>query len=402
MTKILYISSLCSDKLLDYIFKTANQKPEQAVQKFHKLVVNGFANNKDNCSVETLSTIPVVSSTHNRKVWILGSERNNGIKYNYVPTININRVKNLVVFIYSFFKIWWWCIFKLGKERVLVCDVLNISISLASVLAAKLSFTKRITIITDLPGLIVTNKTKTKKIASTGFHSIFSYMVSNFNGYVLLTKQMNAVVNKKERPFMIMEGLVDMNMQSSKNDLKLKSEEKIIIYAGGLYEKYGVKNLIEAFKMTTDPLARLHLYGTGEMVENMNAHIGNDDRIVFKGMLPNNVVVQDQLKATLLVNPRPTHEEFTKYSFPSKNMEYMVSGTPTLTTKLPGMPHEYDEYVYLFENETIEGMHNTIATILAKSKEELHEFGQKAKEFVLTKKNNAAQTLRIINFVNSL
>ena len=29
----------------------------------------------------------------------------------------------------------------------------------------------------------------------------------------------------------------------------------------------------------------------------------------------------------------------------------MVSGTPVLTTKLPGMPKEYDDYVYIIEDE---------------------------------------------------
>ena len=60
--------------------------------------------------------------------------------------------------------------------------------------------------------------------------------------------------------------------------------------------------------------------------------------------------VAEELKATLLVNPRPTTEEFTIYSFPSKNMEYMASGTPLLTTKLPGMPEEYHQYVLAILN----------------------------------------------------
>ena len=64
------------------------------------------------------------------------------------------------------------------------------------------------------------------------------------------------------------------------------------------------------------------------MVEKIIACSKKDNRIVFKGMVPNKIVVEDQLKATLLVNPRPSIGEFTRYSFPSKNMEYMVSGTP--------------------------------------------------------------------------
>ena len=40
--------------------------------------------------------------------------------------------------------------------------------------------------------------------------------------------------------------------------------------------------------------------------------------------LRNDRVVEEQLRATLLVNPRPTTEAFTKYSFPSKNMGQAV------------------------------------------------------------------------------
>jgi hypothetical protein len=35
--KILYISSVCSPKVLEYIFNTAIIKPGQAIQKFHRV-----------------------------------------------------------------------------------------------------------------------------------------------------------------------------------------------------------------------------------------------------------------------------------------------------------------------------------------------------------------------------
>jgi hypothetical protein len=42
-----------------------------------------------------------------------------------------------------------------------------------------------------------------------------------------------------------------------------------------------------------------------------------------------------------------------KILFSSKNKEYMVSGTSTLTSNLPGMSEEYKQYVYLIEDETV-------------------------------------------------
>ncbi len=47
-------------------------------------------------------------------------------------------------------------------------------------------------------------------------------------------------------------------------------------------------------------------------------------------------------------------------------MEYMVSGTPLVTTSLPGMPEEYKDYVYIFTEENVYGIYSTLKLILSK------------------------------------
>ena len=110
-------------------------------------------------------------------------------------------------------------------------------------------------------------------------------------------------------------------------------------------------------------------------------------------------VVQLQKEVTLLVNPRPTGAEYTKYSFPSKNMEYMVSGTPVLTTNLPGMPIEYKKYVYLIDDESVEGLSEMLRTVLSKPREELLKKGVEAREFVLNNKNNIMQAQKVLEIL---
>ena len=144
-----------------------------------------------------------------------------------------------------------------------------------------------------------------------------------------------------------------------------------------------------------DQDARLWLFGSGDLVNEIEKYEEKDIRIKYFGVVPNEHVVKEQLKATLLVNPRPSMEEFTKYSFPSKNMEYMASGTPVLTTPLQGMPQEYNDYVYLFEDETVEGMSKTLARILIQDKRELYDKGISAKKFVMKEKNNVVQAGKI-------
>lgn len=404
MINILYVSTVCSEKVLDYIFETSIKKPIQSIQKFHRLLVQGLGlQSGDTVFVETLSSVPVIPNNHKRKIWLLPSEKHKNVTYKYIPFINIKYLKNITIFINTFFKTLAYNLSKRNQGKIVICDILNTTITFAALLACKVTFTKTIAIVTDVPGLLMDKPHQKKdKWLSVISSSITSFMLHRFDGYILLTDQMNSVVNPNNRPYIIMEGLVDIEMSHSSPTLELKHPEKVLIYAGGLYQKYGIKMLIDAFKMLKDPNLRLHLYGTGEMAPNMDTFIGPDPRIKFFGMVPNNVVVTEQLKATLLINPRPTIEEFTKYSFPSKNMEYMVSGTPIITTKLPGMPTDYYPYIYMIENETVEGVYHALETALSKTNEELLNFGLASKKFVINFKNNKKQAERILNLIKEV
>ena len=226
-----------------------------------------------------------------------------------------------------------------------------------------------------------------------------NYIINKFSSYVFLTEQMNKLINTKSKPYIVIEGQVDINMKDMPNRLINKYEKKIIHFAGGLHIRYGLKILVEAFIRANIENAELHLYGSGDFELELKELCKDNLKVKYFGIVPNDYIITEQLKSTLLVNPRPTDQEVTKYSFPSKNMEYMASGTPVLTTKLPGMPKEYYDYVYLIEDETEEGIVKTLKEVLNKSSEELHEIGFRAKEFVIKEKNNINQAEKIIELI---
>lgn len=66
------------------------------------------------------------------------------------------------------------------------------------------------------------------------------------------------------------------------------------------------------------------------------------------------------------------------------------------------MPKEYYKYVYIFENETIEGLKNAIIKLIDTPREELIEKGKQAQGFVLINKNNIIQTRKIVNMIIKL
>lgn len=391
---ILYVSALSSERIINDIYVKTQDNPGFAVQKFSRLLVRGIQEN--NVAISSLSSPPITSKYTSNK-WIkLPDEYEENIMYKYVPYLNIPVLKNLCVFLYTFFYILFWGLGK-SKDKVIICDVLTVGLSLGALLATKFNGVRCVGIVTDIFGLMV------------GAHSFKAYIaarvnqwyVTLFDKYILLTEQMNAKVNPHKKPFIIMEGLCDNSLLSETRPIVEKAVPRVVLYAGGIHERYGLKMLAEAFIRANISNAILLYYGSGPYVETFKELSLRHDNLVYGGVAPNNVILEEEYKASLLVNPRFTTEEFVQYSFPSKNMEFMSSGTPLLTTKLPGMPKEYYPYVYLFQEESVEGYTTVLKEVLGHSDDELNELGLKAKNFVLSSKNNIIQAKRIIEFIKS-
>ena len=180
---------------------------------------------------------------------------------------------------------------------------------------------------------------------------------------------MNGRVNPKGKPYVVLEGHADIAM-AQRRPLPKRSP-RTCLYAGSVRKIYGLDRLVEGFLLADLPDTQLLIYGPGDYVPELQALAQKDSRIVYGGMLLSGQVVEEEMKASLLVNPRPTDEEYVQYSFPSKTMEYMASGTPVLTTDLPGMPREYLPYVNLIREETPQGIAKALTEVFAQPEEAL-------------------------------
>ena len=103
-----------------------------------------------------------------------------------------------------------------------------------------------------------------------------------------------------------------------------------------------------------------------------------------------------------MVNPVKSSEEFTRFFFPSKTLEYLASGTPTLMAHLKCMPNDYKQYLYYFDNESAEGMAKRIVEICEKPSDELKNFGKSASNFINKYKTPKPQVEKIISFLKQL
>ncbi len=226
--------------------------------------------------------------------------------------------------------------------------------------------------------------------------------IQNANKYIdffaLYTKQMAEYLGiKNKNNWVVIEGAINSNNYTYIEKNHEENENKICLYAGNLSRKYNINLLVEAFLLASISGYKLCFIGDGDMVPFLKEMQVKHDCISFVGSVsPNDAFIMMQ-KAYLLVNPRPSTEEYTLYSCPSKTLEYMASGTPVLSTRLAGIPDEYFKYIYCINDESVEGIKKALLNVLKKNANELTEKGQLAKEFILKHKNPRVQAEKLLS-----
>ena len=373
---ILYISNATSYLIYDELFASGKIAPSYQMQKFNHNLIVGLSG-KDR--VTALSALPYLNVKAERIDRTIDNVRYIGIKNS---TGHMHKPMNLIRLFREGSRI-----IRREKPLCIICDAIAMSPCLISLALGKVFGIPVVGIITDLPNILNASDDPSE---GTG-------MMRKFDAYVLLTQQMNAVVNPKGKPYIIMEGLCASHLPPVCDEKK----KKTLIYSGSLWkEAAGIEYLVEGFIQAALPGYELQLYGVGELVPWLEDMGKKHSNVKYMGCVSNAEIVKLQTEASLLVNPRPTDKEFCKYSFPSKTIEYMASGTPVLMTRLPGVPEEYFEYVYTIEEENAAGVQAVLEEIFRRSEQERRSFGLRAREFVAVSKSCEMQTGRIFDFVS--
>lgn len=258
-------------------------------------------------------------------------------------------------------------------------------------------------IVPDLPmkyGILPHNTLK--RIIYEIYGKIMLDLTKYVDKFVLFTDAMRIPLNIGDRPYVVVEGLVSYS-PNRYNDYEKgikNQDEKIILYTGSLSYVFGIKNLISAFSSIENKNLKLWICGFGEAEKELKELEKNDKRVTFFGFVTKDEVFRLQNLADIMINPRGIEGEYTKYSFPSKTLEYLKSGKPTIMCKLPGMPQEYYDHFYLMENNSVNTLISKILEVTSKSNSELEEMGRNSKKWVLENKNCYIQAKKIVELLS--
>lgn len=393
---LLYTSPCCSIATANKLLEETKTDPGYQIIKFSNLFLQGLTAN--GVLVDVIANVRVFPHIF----WRSNSECENGILFHYPIQTRIPLLRQVLLFCGAFFKTFLWGL-KQREEKLVLCDVLSIVTSAGCRTAAKILGIPVCALVTDMLGCSVTAPQSKNNFWIQSIISlrgpIQKRSISKYDGYVFLTKYMNIEYNPYQKPYIIMEGCADASFE---NQDVSKDFPRIIMYAGAIEKQYGFDTLVQAFMQLELPNIEFHLYGKGKFIEQLLLYAQKDARIKYMGVVSNTEVVVAEQRATLLVNPRFSNQDFVKYSFPSKTTEYMVSGTPLLTTRLAGIPDEYFQYCYTFESETVDGFARKLTEVLSLSDAELQAKGKSAQEFVLKYKNNIIQGERLKSFFQTI
>ena len=394
---ILFVGKCSPAHTINSIIQKTGKNPGIQIVKFSRLILEGFVHNNNKVNViSNIITEQAIFSRHHEECF-------EDIQYTYLPTIRVPIVCQLFYILSSFIYTIKWALRTKG-DKIILCDIFANSSSKGSVAAAKLLNIPKCMMLTDMIAPPVTIAKDTSKWWWNMFFKMRVHSQQNsikqYDGFVFLTKYMNDKYNPLQKPHIVMEGSVDYKFNSQ--PILQTYAPRIVMYAGAVEAEYGFDTLLKAFMELPIKDVELHIYGDGKFIQQLLAYQEQDTRIKYMGVVSNEDIIKAEQQATLLVNPRLSNQELVKYSFPSKTTEYMLSGTPVLTTKLCGIPEEYYSHLYTFDEESIEGFKDKLLETLSLTSEELQQKGLDAQRFVLENKSNIKQAHRIEQFFEEI
>jgi glycosyltransferase involved in cell wall biosynthesis len=398
--RYILVFGLFPNESRDYIAKNSIGSIQYAANNLQWAFLKGFEENA-NKEVTLLNSMYLGSFPFRfRKLIVPTFNFGNG-NYINVGYINITFFKEF----FRTFTLWKHLrriIDKDGSSIIILYALTYTNISLATRIANRYKRVKVIIIVPDLPEYMNLNGKKSiiYIILKHFSNHYIKARLRNVSGFIYLTEQMAKRVTVT-KPYCVIEGILnDSPLKQTDIDFcEIKND--FFFYSGSLSEQYGVKAMVDNFLVLKNTLLKLVICGTGELEDYISRLSKINKNIIFLGQIDNDRVKAYQRSALALINPRQNNSDYTKYSFPSKLIEYMHSGRPVIAYKLDGVPNEYNDFIFLVDDYDM-SLANAMTHVISLDRHKLDEMGLKAKTFIETFKSPTHQIAKAIKFIKEI
>lgn len=398
----MFVSGLFRKEREREIFSKFKMFPYAAANVHQWHILEGLAGREDVC-VEAVNAAFVGTYPREYKDGYIhgGSWEYKGVEVHEVGFLNLFGIRSISrsIGVYRGMVRWWKR--HRGEENTAVLYSMITPFMLAGALAKRRCKGLKLCLyVPDLPGsfLQIGGKGKIYRFLKRVDCALMNRLLQKMDSFALLTEQMNEKVNPGgEKPYTVVEGIVSAEDGPDIEDF-VPGKTPSFVYTGLIDRAFGVLDLAEAFTLLEGDCT-LELFGQGEALETIREIAEKDPRIRCHGAIPRGEALQKQREATVLVNPRMPDRDFVRYSFPSKTLEYLLSGRPVLMFRLDGIPEEYYEYISTYPSPDHGEMAAVMKRLMDAPEEELTCRGKRGREFVLREKNEAKQAQKLIELL---
>lgn len=261
-----------------------------------------------------------------------------------------------------------------------------------------------ISLIADFPIDDNTNR----KWWTVGIRKVFDWLtwkcIKCCDRYIVLNKSAGGLF-LQNKSYLVIEGGIDrrcvtiMKNVVKKEEIEPSHKNKNILFCGALTTYNGIENLLKSMEYIKHLDIELHIYGDGYLKNEVISAAADNTRIKYFGTIAHEKIYTLQANAWLLINPRLLDDPISKVTFPSKTFEYLLSGTPVLTTRLNCYPDEYMDKMLFADGDTPIALSKAIKQVYSMCEDEIEEISDRAKKFVESEKTWEKQCEKIYQFL---
>lgn len=403
--KILFVGSIYNKNNEKALIDSSKGSLPIASNVLQWNIINGMIENDQN--IDIAGIVPIGSfPQRSNKLLIKGKHLTyHDCKYDEIGFINISLVKSLMHEQKIKRKIKTWMTFNRDDDLFIIFYDLNRAfLNIIKWIMKKNYCIKTCLIIPDLSGNMRNDMgySRFKKLLLKWLNGDVLKDAQNADSYVLLTEQMNRIVNKKGAPYIVVDGVVDDKSFQFPEDLG-EPNEKILFYAGNLSIQYNIEILIGAFESLPElEDYRLWFCGKGNAESAIKKAEKRDPRIRYFGQVSKTELQEIEKKVSFFINPRTNNGEYTKYSFPSKNLEYLLAGRPVIAYKLDGISDDYDNIFIYVNGDDISGLRKVLIDAYNMDHSEVMKKGKIGYRFVMEHNGAKKQAYKIITMLKEV
>ena len=163
-------------------------------------------------------------------------------------------------------------------------------------------------------------------------------------------------------PKMLLRGVVDEDIVRAGNR-PLSYRKNWVIFSGTHYRSKGLEPLIIAWKGLNPPGWELHIAGQGELTTVLEKMAGNDNSIVFHGLLNRQEYTRFLSEAKIGMNPHDLSDKPGNV-FAFKIIEYLGAGAHCITTPMGELEPEIEAGITYMPDNKAETIAETLIQVI--------------------------------------